>query len=529
MLPILTLAVPPLMGAVIGYVTNYVAIRMLFRPLKAWRVLGVRVPLTPGVIPSQRAQLAENIGEMVGEHLLTSNDVRRALVEHGFQKELRQVIGGRISGLFQKDLGPLASLIPARFQAHFRAGVNIMRWRFLKHLHGHLASPGVRTQVAATINEHLNRFLRQPLQQHLAKEDLQALAAFMQKSVATLLASPATTAWVHDQVQEGLQGLLAEKRSLQELLPEEFTELMLSRLERAAPGLLAKLADLLREPANQEKIAKALGGAAINFAASLGPMAALLGGFLKPDTIANKILGYLKDKDAEIASFLLDDSVQERLAALLRDQASQFLNKPAGALLSELGPENLGKLSNSVAGMATAILTRPGTANLLTDLLQNELQQQAGLPLREMMGNLIGEPRLAKAAAWITDEAAAVVGGDATKRLLDRLITGLVEDKLLARPLGPLADFLPKAVLTGIEDFLLQQISDLLEREVPDLMDAINIRRMVAMKVASLDLLRLEGLLLSIMQEQFKYINLFGALLGFIIGCANLLLFLPKG
>ena len=43
-------------------------------------------------------------------------------------------------------------------------------------------------------------------------------------------------------------------------------------------------------------------------------------------------------------------------------------------------------------------------------------------------------------------------------------------------------------------------------------------------KVDSLDLLRLERLLLSIMEEQFKYINLFGALLGFLIGLANLFL-----
>jgi uncharacterized membrane protein YheB (UPF0754 family) len=42
-------------------------------------------------------------------------------------------------------------------------------------------------------------------------------------------------------------------------------------------------------------------------------------------------------------------------------------------------------------------------------------------------------------------------------------------------------------------------------------------------KVDSLDLLKLEDLLLSIMEEQFKYINLFGALLGFFIGLINLI------
>ena len=61
-------------------------------------------------------------------------------------------------------------------------------------------------------------------------------------------------------------------------------------------------------------------------------------------------------------------------------------------------------------------------------------------------------------------------------------------------------------------------------REVPSLVDSLEIRQIVTEKVDSLDLLRLERLLMSIMEEQFKYINLFGGLLGFLIGLANLLL-----
>ena len=33
---------PPALGAFIGYVTNYIAIRMLFRPLRPWRVPSLR-------------------------------------------------------------------------------------------------------------------------------------------------------------------------------------------------------------------------------------------------------------------------------------------------------------------------------------------------------------------------------------------------------------------------------------------------------------------------------------------------------
>ena len=89
--------IPPLLGALIGYVTNYIAIRMLFRPLKAWRLLGLRVPLTPGIIPAKRGELARKMGEMVGEHLLTVEDVGRAFGKDSIQRELRLALLGPTS------------------------------------------------------------------------------------------------------------------------------------------------------------------------------------------------------------------------------------------------------------------------------------------------------------------------------------------------------------------------------------------------------------------------------------------------
>ena len=54
-LAVLPWILPPILGAIIGYVTNRIAIKMLFRPLTAKHVLGIRVPLTPGVIPRNRS------------------------------------------------------------------------------------------------------------------------------------------------------------------------------------------------------------------------------------------------------------------------------------------------------------------------------------------------------------------------------------------------------------------------------------------------------------------------------------------
>ena len=79
---------PPILGAFIGYVTNRIAIRMLFRPRTAKRILGMRVPFTPGIIPKSRDELAQSIGQAVARELLSPEAVRGRLNNLGLRTGL---------------------------------------------------------------------------------------------------------------------------------------------------------------------------------------------------------------------------------------------------------------------------------------------------------------------------------------------------------------------------------------------------------------------------------------------------------
>ena len=57
-------------GAIIGGITNVIAIRMLFHPLNH-TIFKFRVPFTPGLIPKRREEIATKIGQVIEEHLLT--------------------------------------------------------------------------------------------------------------------------------------------------------------------------------------------------------------------------------------------------------------------------------------------------------------------------------------------------------------------------------------------------------------------------------------------------------------------------
>ncbi|MGN1401410.1 MAG: DUF445 domain-containing protein [Bacillus sp. (in: firmicutes)] len=76
-----------MIGALIGGFTNFVAIKMLFRPYKAIHVFGYKLPFTPGLIPKRRGELAEQLGKMVVDHLLTAEGIQQKFITPAFRAE----------------------------------------------------------------------------------------------------------------------------------------------------------------------------------------------------------------------------------------------------------------------------------------------------------------------------------------------------------------------------------------------------------------------------------------------------------
>ncbi|MEI1376100.1 DUF445 family protein [Nostoc sp. UHCC 0926] len=67
---------PPVLGGIIGYFTNDIAIKMLFRPYRAIYIAGRRVPFTPGLIPRNQERLALNISNTIMGSLLTPQELQ---------------------------------------------------------------------------------------------------------------------------------------------------------------------------------------------------------------------------------------------------------------------------------------------------------------------------------------------------------------------------------------------------------------------------------------------------------------------
>ncbi|MBE9040370.1 DUF445 domain-containing protein [Oscillatoriales cyanobacterium LEGE 11467] len=73
---VLVLIAPPILGGIIGYFTNDLAINMLFRPYKPIYLGKRRLPFTPGLIPRNQERLAKRVSDTIMSSLLTPTELQ---------------------------------------------------------------------------------------------------------------------------------------------------------------------------------------------------------------------------------------------------------------------------------------------------------------------------------------------------------------------------------------------------------------------------------------------------------------------
>ena len=128
--------IAPLVGSIIGYITNDLAIRMLFRPHTAMYVFGMHVPFTPGIIPKEKGRIAKAIGEVISENLMNQEVLEQYLLsdamigksrfgvdefietQKGNEETLRQFIGHYLT---EEEICGMATNINANLSGQIKS------------------------------------------------------------------------------------------------------------------------------------------------------------------------------------------------------------------------------------------------------------------------------------------------------------------------------------------------------------------------------------------------------------------------
>ena len=91
----------PIIAALTGYITNYIAIKMLFHPREKVKILFFEVQ---GIFPKRQKTLAEKLGKIVAEELFSIEDVKKSLQKPGNAEEVTQVLDEKLDDFLDNRL-----------------------------------------------------------------------------------------------------------------------------------------------------------------------------------------------------------------------------------------------------------------------------------------------------------------------------------------------------------------------------------------------------------------------------------------
>ena len=143
---------PPLVGAVIGYFTNLIAVKMLFFPHEEKRIFGHRVPFTPGAIPKGKARLAKAAGKIVQNDLFTREDISGKLLTEEVEKPLIDKVMSILDENI-RDTGIVLTGSPEKYDKLEKSFIELLETKITDAL--------LRMDIPALVRDEGRRVLRE--------------------------------------------------------------------------------------------------------------------------------------------------------------------------------------------------------------------------------------------------------------------------------------------------------------------------------------------------------------------------------
>lgn len=92
---------PPLVGLFIGWLTNYLAVRLLFRPRKP---IDFKIFVLHGIFPKNKSRLAERLGNVVQRDLISYEDIRQRLEDPESLHQMAEQVSAHVEQMIRERL-----------------------------------------------------------------------------------------------------------------------------------------------------------------------------------------------------------------------------------------------------------------------------------------------------------------------------------------------------------------------------------------------------------------------------------------
>lgn len=486
-----------LIGAVIGYITNWLAIKMLFRPREAKYIFGMKLPFTPGLIPKEKSRIANKVGETVGTHLLNSDSLSKALKDDKIKAKFNEVAKEKINQVINSNPTleeSLKNTLGENYYALKGNMINNIAKTILESIQEEEFKNKVKFYIVDSIKERLNKNPEKII-------DFINSNKFREVIINTL-EEEKTRDIIGKALLKEVKTLEKEDLTIEEVIPENIKPYIEEYVKSQKDTLVDIIKNLLRDDEVSYKIKSAIND----------NIPSIVSMFLSGDVIYGKLVS-LVDKS------LSEEENKEYICDAALAFVHESMKKKVSDVINNVGEEKLEVISDALGDKISKKLNTEENIDSIISKLNCKISSFNSY--EEIIKVLFNDYE-----NILIDNIDSMISQIVNNNQLSGEISKIIEkvfDKFLQNSLNDIC-YNKQNLENSIMSILDNLYNDFVENKSAKVLEIVDISSIVEEQINAFEVDYAEEIIIGIANKELKAITWLGALLGGILGILSPLL-----
>lgn len=497
-----------------GYAGAWLAVRMLFRPRRPFKVLGITL-FPQGMIPRHRDRLANAIGKAVGEELVSQETIMEELVGKDFLRtKIRGVIDSYTQDVLAQNYPSIIETLPANLRGPVLDAITSLQFTVAEHIERTLKNEETQSAISSFVERRVDEVLSKRVASVVDDEAFERLVGFIEERIRAAIESPTLEKSLRDFVGRRIDDLT----NIETPLGDMFTPDAIALLKEKANEQIAPVAHHLTEIAAAERTRNQIGGLikkeVHEYYENLPFFKKI---FVSRDNLLDEVDALVNDSlPRRIEETLKGDFFAAEATSFIDTTIDNAMSRPLPDVIGTINPEQLVRLKDQVSSSLIKLLRGDEMQRYISSYLTDTLEKLRPHSIDSILRTVHPESE-AKLKTMLSKGLLSIIASDGTSRLVNDMLSRQIE-QLLSAPIGKLSDKIEEDKLLSASETFADTIINAIREKLPQAIKEFDVGSVVREKIMTYPVEKLEALVMSVAKEHLRTIELFGAGFGFAIG-----------
>lgn len=486
-------------GAIIGYITNYIAIKMLFKPHKEKRILGFKVPFTPGLIPKEKTRIAKSVGETISNHLINYDTIKNSLEDKKIKVYFKDIIKDKILSFKNEDKTILE--ITEEIGIFKYDDLDNLSNKLLDYIYNSFNDNKINNNIVPIIEQSIKtKLMTKPdfLKKLIEKDEFKNnIDSFLKE----FLGDNKNEEKIKSIVKENFKALEISNKKIKDVVPKGTIEALEKYIYDDRDNICNNLKELLLKEEVKDQLKIVIRNKVLN---NLSPLIAM---FLNEESLYGKFISVVDD-------YLSEEENKIMIVNLINRGIKNTCQKEISVILKEISSDSMDNISQEISKF---ILNRIKN-NIKNEDIIGFLGEKIGAfnnydEIISKFYNRYDE----KINLFITKSINNIKNSIKVKSFIKKEIYNLllfVGDKKISEIVSNKEDDIVSVSFKGIDKLY----DNFINQGLYKILNLLNIESIIENQINSFEVDYAEKIILEIANKELKAITWLGALLGGILG-----------